>query len=80
MSKSQIADGLWQVWRHTRELIVSKEEAVQVPEFAEHILAYLVRLELVVEQHNPDQVGSIIKHPILDAVDLVALQVGVLDV
>lgn len=73
MSKLQVTDGLWQVWRHTRKLIVIKQEAVQVPEFAEHILAYLVRLELVVEQHHPDQVGSIIKHPILDAVDLVEL-------
>lgn len=61
-------------------VIAACPDSCQVPEFAEHVLAYLVRLELMVEQHNPDQVGSMIKHPILDAVDLVALQVGVLDV
>lgn len=80
MTKSQLCDGLRQVWGHPCEFVVVQEEAVQVLQLAEDALADLVRVEPVVEQHEPDQVGGVVEHPVPDARDLVVLQVDVLDV
>lgn len=79
MAEPQVRDGLWQVGRNTCKLIVIQEELVQVLELAEYVLADLVRVELVVKQYNPDQVSSVVKHPVLNACDLVPLQVDVLN-
>ena len=80
VAQAELLDGLGQVGRDAGELVVIQVEAFQLPQLAEHILSDLVGVEAVLKQHQPDQVGGVVEHPVLDACDLVPLQVDILDV
>ena len=80
VAQTEHLDGLGQVGRDAAELVVIQVEAFQFPQLAEHVLSDLVRVEAVLKQHQPDQVGGVVEHALLDARDLVPLQVDVLDV